>query len=149
MRSNRLAALNQWRNSFRMVSTSSQKNDSTPTKSFSEKLKDEPIPDFSIEAVRKSKNWVSYGFSITDKEEDRRLTRATYFLGVSVILVGYIFVWSYLPDMQQFDWSQREAYIVLREREEAGLEPIAPDYIDPATVELPSDEELGNTEIII
>lgn len=51
--------------------------------------------------------------------------------------------------MQQLEWSQREAYIVLREREEAGLEPIAPDYIDPTTIDLPSDEELGNTEIII
>lgn len=47
------------------------------------------------------------------------------------------------------EWAQREAFIVLRDREAAGLEPIAADYIDPSLVELPSDEELGDTDIII
>lgn len=151
MRCNRFAAPKQWRNAVRMVSTSnrSQKSDTTPDKSFSEQLKNEPIPDFSIEAVRKSNNWVSYGFDLADRDKDRQLTRATFFLGLSVCVIGYIFVWSYLPDMQQMEWARREAYILVRDREAAGLEPIAPDYIDPAKIVLPTDEELGDTEIII
>lgn len=56
---------------------------------------------------------------------------------------------AYYPDMNLSEWSQREAFIVLRERELAGLDPIDPWYVDPATVELPTDEELGDTEIII
>lgn len=138
-----------WPNSIRLVSTSPKKNETSVAKPLSEQVSEE-VTDFSIEAVRKSKNWVSYGFSRTDKEEDRQYTRGVYFMGVSVAIIGTIFVWSYLPDRQFLEWSQREAYIVLREREAAGLEPISPDYVDPPSlVELPSDEELGNTEIII
>jgi NADH dehydrogenase (ubiquinone) 1 beta subcomplex subunit 11 len=37
----------------------------------------------------------------------------------------------------------------LREREEKGILPISPDLIDPSKFELPSDEELGDTELII
>lgn len=109
----------------------------------------EEVTDFSVEAAKKSKNWVSYGFSRTDKEEDRQITRATWFMGVSVAMGLTIFIWSYLPDRQYTEWAHREAYIILRNREAAGLEPISPDYIDPSLMVLPSDEELGDTEIII
>lgn len=146
MRCGRLVRI--WSNPIRLVSTSPKKNETSIAQPLSAKVSEE-VTDFSIEAVRKSKNWVSYGFSRTDKEEDRQYTRATYFMGISVAICGTIFVWSYLPDRQMLEWSQREAYIVLREREAAGLEPIAPDYTDPSTVVLPSDEELGDAEIII
>ncbi|XP_031632821.1 NADH dehydrogenase [ubiquinone] 1 beta subcomplex subunit 11, mitochondrial [Contarinia nasturtii] len=146
MRCGRL--VRQFQNPIRLVSTSPKKNETSVAKPLSSQVTEE-VTDFSIEAVRKSKNWVSYGFSREDKEEDRQYTRGTYFFGVTLACVGTIFVWSYLPDRQLLEWSQREAYIVLREREAAGLEPIAPDYIDPSLVVIPSDEELGNTEIII
>lgn len=135
-------------NAIRMVSTSPKKNDTSVAQPLSSQVSEE-VTDFSVEAVKKSKNWVSYGFSITDKEEDRQYTNGTYFMGVSVAIVGSIFIWAYLPDRQLLEWSQREAFIVLREREAAGLEPISPNYIDPNLIELPSDEELGDTEIII
>lgn len=149
VRCNRLAALKQWRSSVRLISTSSALNSANDGKTFAQKLKEEPIPDFSIEGVKKSKNWVSYGFSITDREEDRRITRGVYFMGLSVCIIGTIFVWAYYPDVSREAWSQREAYLILRDREEAGLEPIAPDYIDPTTLEMPTEEELGDVEIII
>lgn len=135
------------RNFARFVSTSPKKNDTSVAKPLTSVT--EEVTDFSIEAVRKSKNWVSYGFDTRNKEFDRQITRATFFCGVSIALVGSIFWWSYLPDRQLNEWAQREAYVVLRDREAAGLDPIAADYIDPNTVELPSDEELGNAEIII
>ena len=46
-------------------------------------------------------------------------------------------------------WSGREAYLVLAEREAANMELISRDYIDPAKIELPTDEELGDTRIQI
>lgn len=146
MRCGRLVRI--WQNPIRMVSTSPKKNETSIAKPLSAQVSEE-VTDFSIEAVRKSKNWVSYGFSRTDKEEDRQYTNAVYFMGVTLAICGTVFIWSYLPDRQYLEWSQREAYIVLREREAAGLEPISPDYTDPSTVILPSDEELGDTEIII
>lgn len=147
IRFSRSGLIQRWQNPIRLVSTSPKKNDTAVAKPLSDVT--EEVNDFTIEAVRKSKQWVSYGFSITDREEDRRLTRAMFFLGVSVITVGYIFWWGYLPDRQLNEWAQREAYITLREREKAGLVPIAADYVDPSTMTLPSDEELGDADIII
>ncbi|KAG4078697.1 hypothetical protein HA402_015287 [Bradysia odoriphaga] len=97
----------------------------------------------------KSKNWVSYGFSYTDKKEDRDATRSSFFFAVTMCIVWGSFVWAYLPDTLMRDWAQREGYLTLRQREAAGLEPISRDLIDPSLITLPSDEELGDTEIII
>lgn len=47
------------------------------------------------------------------------------------------------------DWAQREAYLTIRDREAKGLPFIDPNMVDPAKMELPSDEELGDFEIII
>lgn len=140
---------NKWTSSgIRLVSTSPKKNETSVAQPLSSQASEE-VTDFSVEAVKKSKNWVSYGFSRTDKEEDRQITRGVWFMGVSMAMGLTIFAWSYLPDRQYTEWAHREAYIVLRNREAAGLEPIAPDYVDPSTVVLPTDEELGDTEIII
>ena len=47
------------------------------------------------------------------------------------------------------NWTQREAYLLLKEREDAGIFPISKDFIDPEKVILPSDEELGDIDILI
>ena len=47
------------------------------------------------------------------------------------------------------DWGQREAYIQLAERERENKPLIDPNYISPDKITLPSDEELGDTDIII
>lgn len=47
------------------------------------------------------------------------------------------------------DWNQREAYLELRRREAAGLPLIDSNLVDPSKFSLPSDEELGDMEIII
>lgn len=97
----------------------------------------------------KTKNWVSYGFDYRNKETDRAAVRSSFFLSVTMCLVWGTFIWAYLPDTQMRDWAQRQGYLTLRKREAAGLEPISRDYIDPSLITLPSDEELGDTEIII
>ena len=47
------------------------------------------------------------------------------------------------------NWATREAYLLLKEREESGVFPISKDLIDPQKVQLPSDEELGDIDIRI
>ena len=47
------------------------------------------------------------------------------------------------------NWAQREAYLLLKAREDAGIFLISKDFIDPEKVNLPSDEELGPIEIRI
>lgn len=95
------------------------------------------------------KNWVSYGFDYKDETNDRSSTKSSFFFAVTLCLAWGTFFWAYLPDTQMRDWAQREAFLELRRREKAGVELISPNYIDPATMVLPSDEELGDTEIII
>jgi NADH dehydrogenase (ubiquinone) 1 beta subcomplex subunit 11 len=47
----------------------------------------------------------------------------------------------------QTDWAHREGILLLREREAAGIFPIDKNFVDPAKLELPTDEELGDTPI--
>ena len=96
-----------------------------------------------------NKNWVSYGFDFRDKANDRSAMKGSYFFSVTLCIVWGTFIWSYLPDPQLRDWAQREGYLQLRQREAAGQELISPNYVDPSLINLPSDEELGDTEIII
>ncbi len=70
-----------------------------------------------------------------------------------MVMVGILavpaWVLYYKRDQEWRDWSKREAYLVLREREAAGVLPVNRNYIDPAKLELPSDEELKNMDIVI
>lgn len=155
VRSNTVRKLQSLHKSVRLISTSPKKTHTAKVEPIVPYIEPTPPvnadgkPDFSIEAVRKSKNWVSYGFDHFDKSWDRQIMRATMFASITVCLVGTIFVLAYVPDPRLNDWAQRESYLVLREREAAGLEPITADIIDPRLVKLPTDEELGDTEIII
>lgn len=136
---------NQSRNGFRAISTSQKNKDSVAVSASKTKDCAEPEIDFTDT----TKHWVSYGFDHKNKSTDRVTTNMSMFLSITMCLVVGTFIWSYLPDPMLRDWAQREAYLVLRQREAAGLEPISRDYIDPSTITLPSDEELGQTEIII
>lgn len=132
--------------SIRLLSTSPKKSDTATAQPATQQ---ENTIDFSIEAVKKSKQWVSYGFDKNDKEFDRQIMRGAFFMTVTMTLVFGGFIFAYLPDPKMRDWAQREAFIQLRERELAGVDLISPDLIDPSLVELPTDEELGDLEIII
>ncbi|KAL9699664.1 hypothetical protein quinque_003105 [Culex quinquefasciatus] len=131
----------------RLIS-SSQKNRDAATIDVSKKAAAKPAEP-AAKAAASSKNWVSYGFDTKNEADDKNAMHASFFFSVTLCLVFGTFYWAYLPDTQLQDWSQREAYLELRRREAAGLEPISKDYIDPALMVLPSDEELGDTEIVI
>ncbi|XP_055608612.1 NADH dehydrogenase [ubiquinone] 1 beta subcomplex subunit 11, mitochondrial [Uranotaenia lowii] len=132
--------------SARLIS-SSQKNREAATIDVSKKAAAKPAEPAASTAA--TKNWVSYGFDYKNETEDRNAMNSSFFFSVTLCLVLGGFYWAYLPDTQMLDWAQREGYLELRRREAAGLEPISKDYIDPAHIVLPSDEELGNTEIVI
>lgn len=95
------------------------------------------------------RKWVSYGFSKRDEAEDVHSLHQTMFVCVTICFVLGCTVMAYLPDVRGKDWAQREAYLQLRYREEHGLPLVDPNYIDPSKIILPSDEELGDIEIII
>lgn len=97
----------------------------------------------------KPKNWISYGFSETDIEEDRHVTHMTMFLGVTLIMVFGGFLLAYRPDPLGRDWAQREAFLELRRREQNGLPLIDANYLPLEKIILPTDEELGDTDIVI
>ncbi|GJQ87300.1 hypothetical protein Trydic_g17350 [Trypoxylus dichotomus] len=131
-----IPALNQ-----RGISTS-KKNSDTATVATGTKPQSPSAP-----AV--NKNWVSYGFDTKSETEDRRSMHSIFFASVTLCLVGVGYLWAYTPDYNLRDWSQREAFLELRRREAQGLPLIDPNLVDPSSITLPSDEELGDTEIII
>lgn len=144
---NRLTALRGVINSapriVRCISTSPKKSDTATVAPTAEKVNE------TVSTAATNKNWVYWGFDTRDKEGDTNHMHASFFFSVSLCLVGCGFIFFYQPDFLLQDWAQREAYLELRRREAAGLEPVDRNYIDPALMVLPSDEELGNTEIII
>ncbi|XP_032681721.1 NADH dehydrogenase [ubiquinone] 1 beta subcomplex subunit 11, mitochondrial [Odontomachus brunneus] len=95
------------------------------------------------------KKWVSYGFSEKDEAEDIHALHQTMFVTVTLCIVLGATIVAYLPDSKGTDWAQREAYLQLRYKEEHGLPRIDPNVVDPSKIYLPSDEELGDMEIII
>lgn len=74
---------------------------------------------------------------------------STAFFSITLCLVGGAFIFAYMPDYNYKSWAEREAFLELRRREEQGLPLIDPNYIDINSINLPSDEELGDTEIVI
>uniref|UniRef100_A0A0A9WSU8 NADH dehydrogenase [ubiquinone] 1 beta subcomplex subunit 11, mitochondrial n=1 Tax=Lygus hesperus TaxID=30085 RepID=A0A0A9WSU8_LYGHE len=95
------------------------------------------------------KNWMSYGFNHHDKDEDRHFMHVLTFMGISVIFVFGGMLLAYRPDDLCRDWAQREGYLELRRREKLGLPLVDPNYIPLDKIKLPTDEELGDTEIVI
>lgn len=95
------------------------------------------------------RKWISYGFNEESEVEDRHALHQTMFVTITIVMVLGCTVMAYLPDVRGKDWAQREAYLQIRYREENGLPLIDPNMIDPSKIILPTDEELGDTEIII
>ncbi|XP_017761372.1 PREDICTED: NADH dehydrogenase [ubiquinone] 1 beta subcomplex subunit 11, mitochondrial [Eufriesea mexicana] len=93
--------------------------------------------------------WVSFGFDDKDKKVDRQAMHLTLFVSISICLVCGSFVLGYMPDPRLKDWSQREAFLQIRYKEEHGLPLIDPNIVDPSKFTLPSEEELAGIEIII
>ncbi|XP_068242912.1 NADH dehydrogenase [ubiquinone] 1 beta subcomplex subunit 11, mitochondrial [Palaemon carinicauda] len=103
----------------------------------------------AAEEVVQDKNWVSWGFSMVSQTEDNTSMHLIFFFSVTLCIVLGGFVFAYLPDIKHRNWAQREGYLELRRREAEGLPLIDANLISVDKIELPSDEEIGDTEIII
>lgn len=108
-----------------------------------------PVTAEDFADVKTKRNWISYGYSTTDREMDEDYHKVHFFMCVTVCLCGLTFIFMYLPDFKMQDWTMREARLELLRREKLGLPRVDRNLIDPARIELPSDEELGDTEIIL
>uniref|UniRef100_A0A1L8DZQ3 NADH dehydrogenase [ubiquinone] 1 beta subcomplex subunit 11, mitochondrial n=1 Tax=Nyssomyia neivai TaxID=330878 RepID=A0A1L8DZQ3_9DIPT len=145
----RLNALRVLRNTIQGISRQTRTLSTSPKNSETEPISPTtPIDTSKLDAELK-KNWMSYGFEAKDEYRDRSQTRATFFVTITLCIVWGSFIYAYLPDWRLRDWAQREAFLEIRRREALGLDYIDMNYVDPATVVLPTDEELGDTEIII
>merc|ERR1711862_220709 len=94
-------------------------------------------------------NWMSYGYSYTDRTEDEFGYHMVLF-SVSLLAFWFAFLTSYMPDYKIRHWAQREAHLEIARREREGLPLIDINLIPADKVILPSEEELGEDfEIII
>ncbi|GFO44528.1 chitin deacetylase [Plakobranchus ocellatus] len=98
---------------------------------------------------KNEENFTSYGFEPGDRDTDWFYYNLVMF---GVFTIGFCwggFILAYMPDYKMLDWCQREAFLELERREKEGLPLVDPNYVNVDTIELPSDEELGDEEIII
>ncbi|KAI1287378.1 hypothetical protein HDE_10330 [Halotydeus destructor] len=105
------------------------------------------VDDFAD--LAKTKHWVSYGFDAVYYKEDRYQAHFAFFMCVTCLLVGFSFLLYYYPDIKLDNWATREAYLEISRRKSLGLPLVDRNYVDPARIVLPTEEELGDTEVII
>lgn len=129
-------------NGIRSISTSEKKKDGAAVTSPISK----DIPDFTKPL---SQNWVSYGFDRNNETDDLNAMHSIFFFGITFCLMFGGFFFTYFPDFKARDWSHRQAFLELRRREAEGLPLVEMNYVDPAKIQLPTDEELGDRDIII
>ncbi|CAG9769766.1 unnamed protein product [Ceutorhynchus assimilis] len=148
------ASINRWgyhRWNLQRIWPAFQKRPSTiSTSKRNEAVVDTDTCQNEIEKKEEVKNWISYGFDSENRTDDRSTMHSLLFVGITLcgVLAGG-FIWSYAPDYHLRDWSTREGFLELKRREAAGQLPIDPNFIPPEKIILPSDQELGDTEIII
>uniref|UniRef100_A0A0U2T6D4 NADH dehydrogenase [ubiquinone] 1 beta subcomplex subunit 11, mitochondrial n=1 Tax=Calanus sinicus TaxID=114070 RepID=A0A0U2T6D4_CALSV len=94
--------------------------------------------------------WQSKGYDYNDEKLDNEWHRLWMFCLVSIPVI-FVTFYCYLPNRTMRDWAIREAYLVLAEREAAGVEPISRDLVDPEKIlaALPSDEEFKAAGVVI
>jgi len=95
------------------------------------------------------KNWTSYGFDPTDPDLDNFAHHTTMFFTITLCVCWGAFILAYQPDHKNLSWVTRESFLELERREKEGLALVSPDLVDPSTITIPSDEELGDAEIIV
>lgn len=129
------------------ISTSEKNKDAV---TLSDKTHHETAKPEKLEHLEeKEENWISYGYSLVDRDIDEWAHHLMMFAVITVVFCGGTFFFAYFPDYKDHAWAQREAYLELARREKEGLPLIDPNLIDPCKVELPSEEELGDFDIVI
>lgn len=105
------------------------------------------VEDF-INPLGPNKNWASLGFDHFNQENDRFMAHFHFFCLVTVCCVTLVFLFMFYPDSYHLqNWAIREAYLELERREKLGLPLVDKNYVDPAKISLPSEEELKDVEV--
>ena len=98
---------------------------------------------------REDRYKIFYGFDFNNEAADKAVAHFYTFL----CFFGFFFIPGFLiyyfPDYRQNEWCYREAHLELARREKLGVDLVSPDYIPVENIKLPSDEELGDMEIVI
>merc|ERR1712012_896521 len=94
-------------------------------------------------------NYISYGYCAEDRDEDWFHHNFVSFMVFSVGFFVAGFMFAYMPDPKYSNWAAREAFLQMEIRERQGKPLVDCNYVDPSTISLPSDEDLGDTEIVI
>jgi NADH dehydrogenase (ubiquinone) 1 beta subcomplex subunit 11 len=97
----------------------------------------------------KEENWISFGYNLVDRDEDEWAHHLIMFCSITVLLCWGTFFFAYYPDFKNQAWAQREAYLELERRERCGLPLIDPDMLEAGKIDLPSEEELADFDIVI
>uniref|UniRef100_A0A023G0E9 NADH dehydrogenase [ubiquinone] 1 beta subcomplex subunit 11, mitochondrial n=1 Tax=Amblyomma parvum TaxID=251391 RepID=A0A023G0E9_AMBPA len=128
--------------------STSKNNKEVPTATVPDAIGKPPVTAADF-ADTKPRYWLSYGYSDEDYNEDRDIHHVIMFMGITVMICGCTFALMYAPDFANADWFEREAYLELERREKLGLPLVDPNLVDPSSISLPSEEELGDFEIIL
>jgi len=94
-------------------------------------------------------NYVSYGLNPGDRDEDYFEHHTTMFWTISFFSCIFVYLIFYMPDYKFRDWAKREAFLQIERSERTGSPLVNREYVDPKLIELPTDEEIGDQEIII
>ncbi|XP_050031032.1 NADH dehydrogenase [ubiquinone] 1 beta subcomplex subunit 11, mitochondrial [Dermacentor andersoni] len=124
------------------------KNKEVPTATVPDTVGKPPVTAADF-ADTKPRYWISYGYSTEDYHEDSDAHHTIMFTGLSLVVCGAVIAFAYAPDFKNVDWIEREAHLELERREKLGLPLVDPNLIDPSRIVLPSDEELGDFEIVL
>ncbi|KAH7974541.1 hypothetical protein HPB49_016507 [Dermacentor silvarum] len=124
------------------------KNKEVPTATVPDTVGKPPVTAADF-ADTKPRYWISYGYSTEDYHEDSDAHHTIMFTGITVVACVCAIAFAYAPDFRDVDWVEREAHLELERREKLGLPLVDPNLIDPSRIVLPSDEELGDFEIIL
>jgi NADH dehydrogenase (ubiquinone) 1 beta subcomplex subunit 11 len=115
-----------------------------------EKVQGEKTTTVQKESLEeKEENWISFGYNLVDRDEDEWAHHLTMFCSITILLCWGTFFFAYYPDFKDQAWSQREAYLELERREHCGLPLIDANLLDPSKIDLPSEEELADFDIVI
>jgi len=90
--------------------------------------------------------WGGYGMVPWNRKLDAIETHYLAFILVGSLVLP-VFVFNYKNDFQgKRHWKRREAMLLVIEREKAGVPYVDRNYVDPAKLELPTDEELNGAD---
>merc|ERR550519_2713407 len=90
-----------------------------------------------------------HGFDLVDRDYDAFSAHSIMFMGITFTFCFGFFIEMYKPDRYGLSWTKREAHLQLGRREAAGLPVIDRNLVPAANITLPSEEELGDTNIIV